>query len=273
VRYIAVHIFVGGRLQWEHMVQFGQHEPLGLTITFPMYRQISQLKAQRNLSEVLKQNDVSWLQPTTSGQWLFRCDGFKAAFPDYKNETWLNGDILIPMDHEVRREKRFEKEEDRTYCRFIITPETVEDQMPKKVFLSHKSGADKAMVRRYKKALHAIGVTGWLDEDAMPAGTELEWGLLAGFKESCAAVLFITPRYRDEGYLATEINYAIAEKRKKGDRFSIITLVIGDADGRAGEVPELLQPYVWKTPATELEGFSELMRALPIATGLIHWKT
>lgn len=176
------------------------------------------------------------------------------------------------MDHEVRREKRFEKEEDRTYCQFIITPETVEDQMPKKAFLSHKSGADKAMVRRYKEALHAVGVTGWLDEDAMPAGTELERGLLAGFKESCAAVFFITPRYRDEGYLATEINYAIAEKRKKGDRFSIITLVIGDADGRAGEVPELLQPYVWKTPATELEGFSELMRALPIATGPVHWK-
>ena len=65
----------------------------------------------------------------------------------------------------------------------------------------------------------------------MSAGVELERGLLQGFKESCAAVFFITPDYLDEQYLATEINYAIAEKRSKGNKFSLITLVM-EKDGK-----------------------------------------
>ena len=59
----------------------------------------------------------------------------------------------------------------------------------------------------------------------MDAGSELERAILQGFKDSCAAVFFVTPSFQDEAYLATEVNYAIQEKREKGDRFSIVTLV------------------------------------------------
>jgi len=52
--------------------------------------------------------------------------------------------------------------------------------------------------------------------------------------------------------LAREVNYAIQEKRQKGDRFSIVTLVLADNEGKVGAVPELLKSYVWKSPATEL---------------------
>lgn len=141
---------------------------------------------------------------------------------------------------------------------------------PMKLFLSHK-GADKATIREYKKLLEELGLSPWLDEDAMSAGTELERGILKGFEESCAAIFFVTPNYKDENYLATEIDYAIAEKRKKGDKFSIVTLVF-DVDGKKGEVPSLLTRYVWKEPAGELEAIREILRAIPIAVGQAYWK-
>ena len=62
-----------------------------------------------------------------------------------------------------------------------------------KVFLSHK-GADKSLVRCYKKTLDTLGFDVWLDEDSMPAGTALHRGILQGSKDSCAAIFFITPK-------------------------------------------------------------------------------
>lgn len=141
---------------------------------------------------------------------------------------------------------------------------------PMKIFLSHK-GADKAMVREFKRTLEDIGFAPWLDEDAMSAGTELERGILQGFKDSCAAVFFVTPNFKDENYLASEVDYAIAEKRKKGERFAIITLVF-NYNGQKGKVPDLLHRYVWKEPNNELEALREIIRALPVAVGSVYWK-
>lgn len=139
-----------------------------------------------------------------------------------------------------------------------------------KVFLSHK-GIDKPKVREFKETLKSLGLDPWLDEDAMHAGVELERAILQGFNDSCAAVFFITPNYIDEQYLATEVNYAISEKRKKGDKFAIVTLVY-EIDGKKGKVPELLAPYVWKEPKSDLEAMRELIRSLPVKVGDAYWK-
>lgn len=141
---------------------------------------------------------------------------------------------------------------------------------PMKVFLSHK-GIDKPKIREFKDALQLLGFDPWLDEDAMSAGVELERSLMQGFKDSCAAIFFITPSYVDENYLASEINYAIAEKRKKGNKFSLIALVL-DIDGNKGVVPDLLQPYVWKEPRSDLEALTEIIKALPVKVGDVYWK-
>lgn len=141
----------------------------------------------------------------------------------------------------------------------------------KKVFLSHK-GVDKDLVIEFKKSLELLGYDPWLDEDAMPAGTPLERGLLQGMQDSCGVVFFITPSFKDEGFLETEVNYAIQEKRKKGDKFAIIALQFLDADGRVGEIPELLKTYVWKKPQTQLEAFREIVRALPVVPGIVDWR-
>jgi hypothetical protein len=113
---------------------------------------------------------------------------------------------------------------------------------PMKIFLSHK-GVDKPYVREVKSALALLGFDPWLDEDAMTAGADLERALLQGFKDSCAAIFFVTSNFADEGYLSTEVGYAVREKRAKGERFQIIALVL-DETGKA-KVPELLQPFVW----------------------------
>jgi len=142
--------------------------------------------------------------------------------------------------------------------------------VPMRIFLSHK-GADKPLVREFKTTLELLGFSPWLDEDAMSAGSELERSILQGFADSCAAIFFVTPSYKDENFLATEVDYAIQEKRKKGDRFSIITLVFHEGDQK-GTVPELLHRYVWKQPANNLEALREILKALPIQSGDVYWK-
>lgn len=142
---------------------------------------------------------------------------------------------------------------------------------PMKIFLSHK-GCNKPFVREFADTLSLLGFSPWLDEDAMSAGTHLERGLLDGFEKSCAAVFFVTPDFKDENYLATEVDYALHEKRKKGDRFSIITLVFSSSDAK-GTVPKLLQQYVWKEPASDLAALQEIIKALPVAVRNVRWRS
>lgn len=136
-----------------------------------------------------------------------------------------------------------------------------------RIFLSHKS-VDKPIVTRYYNALKELGFEPWFDQPDMPAGTNLERGILDGFEKSCAAVFFITENFKDENFLATEVDYAIAQKRKKGKKFSIITLRYPNAS----PVPGLLTPYIYKDVQNDLEGFYEVVRALPIELGQTRWK-
>ena len=144
--------------------------------------------------------------------------------------------------------------------------------LPRNIFLSHKS-KDKKVVRNFKATLESLGLEPWLDEAAMSADTVLERALLQGFKDSCAVVFFITPNYVDSGFLATEVEYAIKEKRDQGDKFAIIILDLPSSKGKRGQVPDLLKQYVWKKPETQLEALRELLKALPLGLGTPDWKT
>jgi hypothetical protein len=136
-----------------------------------------------------------------------------------------------------------------------------------KIFLSHKA-VDKPMVFRYYNALKAVGFEPWLDEPNMAAGANLEREVLRGFDESCAAVFFITENFKDERYLAAEVDYAVMQKRRKDKKFAIITLRYTDA----AAVPGLLTPYIYKDVSNDLEGLRELVRALPVELGSVRWK-
>jgi hypothetical protein len=141
---------------------------------------------------------------------------------------------------------------------------------PMKIFLSHK-GVDKEMVRRFDRLLKALGFDTWLDEDAMPAGVQPDRAISRGFKDSCAAVFFVTPDFTDENWLATEIDYAQRERREKGEKFAIITLSLSK-EGRPGQVPELLKNFIYKSPAHEPDALLEIVRALPVTVGPVRFK-
>jgi hypothetical protein len=146
--------------------------------------------------------------------------------------------------------------------------ERIPSSRESKIFLSHKS-VDKPLVYRYFNALKALGFDPWLDESNMPAGSNLEREVLRGFEESCCAVFFITENFRDEKYLAAEVDYAVIQKRRKDKKFAIVTLRYANA----ASVPGLLTPYIYKDITNDLEGFTELVRALPIEAGPIRWKS
>ncbi len=141
----------------------------------------------------------------------------------------------------------------------------------RKIFLSH-NGSNKDTVIDFRETLEELGYQPWLDDDAMPAGTLRERGLLQGMQASCAVVFFVTPSFKDEGYLATEIDYAIEENRRKGDRFAIITLRLNGSGDDAAPIPELLDRYIWKTPKTPLEALRDIVKALPIAPRNVEWR-
>ncbi len=157
------------------------------------------------------------------------------------------------------------------FCIICGTSYEMKHSDSKRVFLSHK-GVDKAQVINFKLTLEGLGFSPWLDEDAMPAGAPLERSILKGMEDSCAVIFFITPSFKDAGFLESEINYAVQQKREKGDRFAIVTLQFADTAGNAGEIPGLLKPYVWKCPKSELEALREIIRALPLTVGTADWR-
>jgi hypothetical protein len=136
-----------------------------------------------------------------------------------------------------------------------------------KIFLSHKT-VDKPLVYRYHAVLKTLGFMPWLDEANMPVGVNLERELLRGFEESCAAVFFVTESFIDDKYLATEIDYAIMQRRRKEKKFAIVTLRYSTS----APIPSLLQPYIYRDVANDLEGFDAVLKALPIELGPARWK-
>lgn len=189
----------------------------------------------------------------------------KTSRSEFNNTKWLKGIIkAAPMlDNDVKTGL--------PTINFHILKEDIILNFPQNIFLSHK-GIDKPIVREYHNLFKELGFDPWLDEDAMAAGEALHRALLKGMQDSCAAVFFVTPNYVDDGYLEQEIDYAITEKMKKREKFSIITLALPDKEGKRGEIPEMLKRYVWKTPETHLEAFREIVRALPITSGVKTWR-
>ena len=261
----------GGGIAWQDMGENPADIDQGITISIKFPGSLTIREAIKSIQKVINQNKIDWLR-FSKPNWIFSSDPFKLSFPQYSQEDWLHGEFVVDFERGTRSGPvpMGGVSSDTTFCRFYITKELIVDQLPKQIFLSHKS-VNKDLVREFKKTLEAVGLDPWLDEDEMPAGTALHRGICDGFRNSCAAVFFITTDFVDEKFIANEINYAMAEKNEKGERFSIITLVFEDPTGNKGIVPRRLKQYVWKEPKNYLEAFSEIIKALPLKAET-NWK-
>ena len=240
-----------------------------IRIIFQMELYVKDRHATEWLIDLVNKNDFDWIK-YSNNRWNIDIDLLFSYFKADNIHNWASG-IVEPIFEIDQEEGTFDKNNKISVISFIITPREVLNSMSRKIFLSHK-GINKPIVRDYFETLKILGFNPWLDEDAMVAGDPLERTLLRGMKESCAAVFFITTDFKDEHYLETEINYSIAEKRKKGDKFAIITLVFKDDSGKKGKIPELLEQYVWKEPDNHLVALQEIIKALPIQLFGIDWK-
>jgi len=216
---------------------------------------------------VLEASDIRWIWER-GNDWYINFDALKEQWDIFRDLEWLKGIAPVVPDF-IDYPDSF-RGGTRTSLEFRVYREEFAVDRNRKIFLSHK-GLDKPVVREYFRVLKTLGFDPWLDEDAMVAGTCLERGMLDGFEQSCAAVFFVTPNFQDENFLATEVEYAVAQKRKKGDRFSIITIVFSEKNQK-GKVPKLLEGYVWKEPQSPLAALEEIVRALPLVPGEPGWR-
>jgi hypothetical protein len=221
----------------------------GLNIYFPIRSKMTSRQALAFVKRAVSKESKPWLIPNRSS-WLIDLNRLRdwvvsTTRPDFLAPLdWLTGDATtVRPEVDFERKWQFDRWEDWTEVSFYIDREEHMMNALSKIFLSHK-GADKPSVRRYFTALKEVGFDPWLDEVSMAAGAELHRSILQGFKDSCAAVFFITPNFRDETYLRTEVDYAVQQKNEKQDRFAIVTLVFRDADGNKGVVPELLNRFL-----------------------------
>ncbi|MEW4372350.1 toll/interleukin-1 receptor domain-containing protein [Paenibacillus kandeliae] len=209
---------------------------------------------------------TSWLLQENK-DYFVDLDALTQSYPSLflDSPDWLKGKIEVKLEHDSALQSEM------SIINFSVTYEEIINLYPQKIFLSHK-GANKDLVRKFYKLLKEMGFDPWIDEEDMEAGVKLYRSILKGFKDSCAVIFFITPEFKDEDYLETEVDYAIKQKHVKKQNFSIITLQFKDQNGNKGNVPELLQDFVWKSPDSELEAFQEIIKSLPIKVGTPIWR-
>ena len=238
----------------------------GIEIAFTMGGG-SERQALRLLAEILTEQKVDWLSRDGDG-WHLNTDLLKKTGYLYQDGLeWLRG--MLKVEPTIKTEGSVTGFQ--TSVAFEVYKEEFLVRKNRRIFLSHKS-ADKPLVRQFFETLKLLGFDPWLDEDAMPAGAELHRAIQQGFHDSCAAVFFITPSFRDEAFLRSEINHAVAEKTAKGDRFAIVSLSFPDENGAHVEPPDPLRSYLWKEPTSQLDALKEILRALPLAVGTPFWR-
>ncbi len=261
-----------------------------LSISFVFHGKLSPRDANLSLERVISEENFNWMR-RLERHWSVDFPEFRRYLAGITVETfppnlfkpldgfdWINRAILVEpeIEHRLRSALPLSRTQLSDFdFETVVALKVYQDDFmrntPMKIFLSHK-GADKPLVRDFYTTLKALGFDPWLDENAMPAGTKLERGIKQGFKDSCAAVFFITSKFKDQGYLATEVDYAIQEEREKENRFKIISICFEGKKGVRGEVPELLRSHVWKSPKTKLEALRMIIQALPIELGPPLWK-
>ena len=258
---IYPHIAISGNTQI--VISGHRHEAdEGYCVRFNLYGKYKEKEAFKIVSKLIEKSSINWIKPTKH-EWIVDTELAKKELPNLEVYPWFKGTLYITPELDIEESDSFGEVEEESIYRLFILKEDVLMNSNNKIFLSHK-GKNKPLIREFNTTLKLLRYDTWMDEEAMNAGASLDRSLLDGMKKSCAAVFFVTPDYLDDGYLETEIDYAIQEKREKGDDFQIITLSLCDNDGNKGNVPDILRRYVWKEPENDLEALREIIKSIPL---------
>ena len=274
-QYIQRDTLNSGKRYWPYSkreICYDEKDDEGLYIHFQIHHDldVNEKHALKFVKKLVKENKILWIKGNRN-QWIVDVDKLYEKIPPHDHLVWLKGEVFPDIRIDLKERFLSGKRIIETEVIFIINKKTLQLSVPKKVFLSHTE-ANRSIVQDYYNALQELGFEPWLDQEALVSGDHLDKALLQKIQESCGSVFFITPDFSDEAALATEINFAIAEKRKKKDRFAIITLVCSEKGDNKGIVPELLKQYVWKEPKNSLQGLYEIICALPIRIEQTGWK-
>jgi len=242
--------WLSDRFTWQWQPDLSDELCVSIGFVGKLTRRAALQKTRKRLAE----GAIPWLL-YEKRKWLLDVERLRAAFPQEALDRRWRGRLRLEVELDEGHNGTG------TPLTFMHGSCTLAEVQGRRIFLSHK-GEDKQMVRRFQRALEAIGYEVWLDEKDLKAGDLLERGILQGFEESCAAVFFITEKFKDERYLKAEIDYAIAQQRARDDGFRIITLAFRRGRQRV-EIPPLLKNYVWKSPMSELDALTEILKALP----------
>jgi hypothetical protein len=242
----------------------------GFALHFTLAGNVALSRLHTVFGDLVRAARIDWIRPRRHF-WEVDLDGAREAFSDILEASWIHGCVSVEPEMINRQLPTLGAPHFDTSV--ILSFPRVEIQLSQRsrIFLSHR-GANKPLVDRFHHVLKELGFDPWLDREDIVAGDALHRELLAGMQASCAAVFFITPEFRDETYLAYEINLAMAEQTARSDRFRIISLALADTTGARGRVPLILQSLVYMKPDSELEALREILRALPIVVGQSTWR-
>lgn len=258
-RRLVVYFMMGGQASYQDTSDIGSFgESEAFEVYFNAFGYESDKRVLRSFRDCLVTAKIGWIYER-SGAWVLDPAALRTEVPDFELPEWLNRQTTVEVEV-LRYEDEFGGQR-RQKARVFLRIDEADMQKASRIFLSHKS-VDKELVRKVATALDLTGLSPWLDERDMSAGAHLERSLAAAFRESFAAVFFVTSSYEDAGFLSTEVDYAIREKRARGE-FAIITVRISAPNEKPPEIPILLQSYVWKDARDGLEALIEILRAIP----------
>jgi hypothetical protein len=262
----AAHLLIDGNVVFDCM---GENDADEFVVRFTLPGRNAPSRLHVVFGEILRRAGIDWIRPSRH-LWEVDLDGARAAF-EYFKSGWIRGCVNIEPEITDRTHSGYGKSSEETIIVLRFIREVVQLSQEVRIFLSHK-GANKPLVSRFYDVLKELGFDPWLDREDIVAGDTVHRELLSGMKASCAAVLFITPEFRDEKYLAHEVNLAMNELTSRAGRFRIISLALEDDSGDRGNVPPILHTLAYKEPKSELEALRDILRALPIAVGKPTWR-
>ncbi len=109
---------------------------------------------------------------------------------------------------------------------------TEEGSLSDHVFISH-STRDDDVVFRIRTALEGLGVPTWVDSRRLTAGEALEPAIRQAIEEARHFVVVLSAHAMNSPWVAQEIRYASEVRRRRGDGFKVIPLLLDPVEPAA----------------------------------------